>query len=1052
MNQECKNRYQAPIVASRHILYDWNSETNEVVYGGSLKETLGYTMEEMDGGLCRWMELIHPEERDYFSQSVKHLITKKQLTHLEYRVRKKDGEYIIVQDNGHFITDAEGKVIQMLGFVEDITERKHAEEKLRESEAKWRSLTENSPDNIMTVDANGTIQFINRAVERISGEADVLGTSVYEYVPPEHSDIVRNALGRVFSTGLVESYQTSVKNLDGSIVGWYETHVGPVFDGDTIIAATLTSHDITERKRTDEALQESEERFRNLMEYVPGVSIQGYTVDGKVVYWNKASEEVYGYTSEEALGRNLSDLIIPDNLKPLFEKALKAGREVQKSGKFLPAGELELLHKKGHLVPVYSIHTAVCLKDKPPLLFCIDVDLSERKQAEEKLRRLAMIAEQAGEGIATADLNGNLQFVNEAWARMHGYETTDELIGKHLSIFHTQEQIKADVIPFNEEVKRSGYCTGEVGHVRKDGTTFLTQMITTMFNGDQGEPIGFIGFTTDITERKRAEEELKRAKREAEAATVAKSEFLANMSHEIRTPMNAIIGFSDLLADEDLTDKQKRTVNTLRDSAKTLLDLINDILDYSKIEAKQFDIEIIECSLGRILGFIESIMKLHAEKKHLDFKIVENNGLPERIRTDPTRLRQCLINLVNNAVKFTKKGHVYLNISLEDRNNQPYIRFDVEDTGIGIPEDKQEVIFESFTQADGDKTRKYAGTGLGLTITKRLSELLGGELTVTSEVGKGSIFSFVIPAGLDVMKQSPLNIHSFHTDPGKKKTGQTEFSGHILVAEDARTNQVLIKSLLKRLGLKVTIAEDGNEVVQKALSKQFDLIFMDIEMPNMSGYEATKVIRKEGVKTPIIALTAYAMKGDDERCFAAGCDDYISKPIENEKLLQILSKYLSEGNRDISWRIDSVKSEVEQLNQLCSDTTPSDTIPTESADEQYGESPVDFSIIKKIYDNEEILKETVKVFLEDAPEAIELLAEAIAAKDCSNVKLHAHKLKGLARHVAARKLTDMLFYLETKGREENLEGSEALFADVQTEFDKLKSFLSRPNWTKTVNQ
>jgi CheY-like chemotaxis protein/HPt (histidine-containing phosphotransfer) domain-containing protein len=297
-----------------------------------------------------------------------------------------------------------------------------------------------------------------------------------------------------------------------------------------------------------------------------------------------------------------------------------------------------------------------------------------------------------------------------------------------------------------------------------------------------------------------------------------------------------------------------------------------------------------------------------------------------------------------------------------------------------------------------------------------------------------------------------LDLHAVHKASGKTEAGQPEFSGHVLVAEDARTNQVLIKSLLKRVGLQVTVAKDGNEAVQKALATQFDLIFMDIEMPNMNGYEATKALRKEGLRTPIIALTAYAMKGDDEKCFAAGCDDYISKPIEHNKLLQILDKYLSAGNGDMRQRIDSVKSDVEQLNQLCSDTASSDTKEPESSDEQYGELPVDFATIKKIYDDEDVLKEVVKVFLEEAPQTIELLAKAIEAKDSKNVKVYAHKLKGLARHVAARKLSDMLYHLETKGREGFLEGSEALFADIQEEFDKLKSFLSQPNWTESAEQ
>jgi len=248
----------------------------------------------------------------------------------------------------------------------------------------------------------------------------------------------------------------------------------------------------------------------------------------------------------------------------------------------------------------------------------------------------------------------------------------------------------------------------------------------------------------------------------------------------------------------------------------------------------------------------------------------------------------------------------------------------------------------------------------------------------------------------------------------------------------------------------IGIARDGIEAIDKVASLQPDIVTMDIEMPSMNGYEATKAIRKEGLKTPIIALTAYAMKGDDEECFAAGCDDYISKPIENEKLLNILNQYLSERNRDMNQRIESVKSDVEQLNDLCSETASSDTTRTEPGDEQYGEVPVDLGIIQKIYVDKDVLKEAVKIVLKDAPQTIELLAQAIGAKDSKNIKVYAHKLKGSARHVAARKLSDMLFNLETKGRDGELEGSEALFTDIQSEFDRLISFLSEPNWMDTA--
>ena len=380
---------------------------------------------------------------------------------------------------------------------------------------------------------------------------------------------------------------------------------------------------------------------------------------------------------------------------------------------------------------------------------------------------------------------------------------------------------------------------------------------------------------------------------EAEMANISKSQFLANMSHEIRTPMNGIIGFSDILAEEELSEEQMEYIEIIRNSGQTLLNLINDILDLSKIEAGKIDVELIDCSLNEITNFIQPLMESKASEKGVEFKVVTSNDLPSQICTDPTRLKQCLINLANNAIKFTEQGHVYVNVSLQENNHKPFIQFDVEDTGIGISAEKQESIFEPFTQADGSTTRKFGGTGLGLTITKQLAELMGGTLTLTSEEGKGSVFSLLIPAGVDVENQQDLDI----SDPSDNSditqdTENADFSGNILVAEDDRTNQMLITTLLEKIGFKTTLAENGNIAVEKAMSHEFDMIFMDMQMPNMNGYEATQALRDEGFSTPIIALTANAMKSDKDKCIEAGCDDYLSKPIAQEELRRILKKFV----------------------------------------------------------------------------------------------------------------------------------------------------------------
>lgn len=413
------------------------------------------------------------------------------------------------------------------------------------------------------------------------------------------------------------------------------------------------------------------------------------------------------------------------------------------------------------------------------------------------------------------------------------------------------------------------------------------------------------GLETRVKERTaelvRANRELKNSveranllAREALEANEAKSQFLANMSHEIRTPMNGILGFTDVLVGEDMDEEHKKYITIIRDCGRELLVLLNDILDFSKIEANKLEMEITSCSLAELLNSVESLMRPKAVEKGLELRVVESPGLPGQIRTDLVRLRQCLMNLVGNAIKFTEKGHVHIIASIHEENEQAYMHFDIEDTGIGIPKDKLGMIFEEFTQADGSHTRKYGGSGLGLTITKRLAEILGGRLTVTSIEGQGSTFSLVFPVGVGAASEGFLDRHNLADElrSDRNESAEAIFSGQVLVAEDSITNQKLIELLLKRMGFEVTIVEDGSQAVEAARSRDFDMIFMDMQMPNMNGYEATKALRSEGLATPIVALTANVMKGDDKKCFAVGCDEFIGKPLDRKRVLDVIGKYL----------------------------------------------------------------------------------------------------------------------------------------------------------------
>jgi len=403
-----------------------------------------------------------------------------------------------------------------------------------------------------------------------------------------------------------------------------------------------------------------------------------------------------------------------------------------------------------------------------------------------------------------------------------------------------------------------------------------------------------------ISECQQTEANAKILAHEAIAANRAKSEFLANMSHELRTPMNAIMGFSQVLSEENMKEEHKTYIDMIERSGKSLLELINDILDYSKIESGKLEIEIRDCRIGDMIADVESMLRPSAIQKRIGFEVLQCDPVPETIRTDSLRLRQCLVNLVSNAIKFTEEGHVYVNITTPRYDDTLYIRFDVEDTGIGIPGEKISTIFDSFTQADSATTRKYGGTGLGLSITQRLVELMGGHISVDSVEGAGSVFTIEVPTGVQWPDTGKPDWNKYLTidqinevDTTEIEKGSAMYAGKILVAEDNPSNQKLIGILLQKMGLEVTLADDGIEAIKKCEAETFDIILMDMQMPNMNGYDAVRHLRSQGVKTPIIAVTANAMTGDEKKCLDAGCDGYLSKPIDRNKLDALIGQHLS---------------------------------------------------------------------------------------------------------------------------------------------------------------
>ncbi|MGE0606979.1 MAG: PAS domain-containing protein [Pirellulales bacterium] len=1071
-------------------------------------------------------------------------------------------------------------------FMRDISESRKVQRALRDSEALYHSLVEHLPVSIYRKDSRGTFTFGNASYCAGLGRkpAAILGKTDFDLFPKELAHKYRDDDRNVLDTGEVFEAVEEHFRPDGE-KRFVHVLKAPVRDSHGKIVGTQGLFwDITSRIRAEQALRESEQRLQSVLDNTTAV-VYLKNREGQYLGANRSFQQLFKLESHQILGKTDFE-VFPQELAQAFRdndlKVMAAEGPLQFEEQAPDADD--------------GLHTYVSIK--VPLrddagevygICGISTDITSRKRAEEETQRLTKFLDSIVKNLPIMLFVKDAQELrferfNKAGEEVLGV-TQDQVLGKNDFDLFPQELAERYVAKDREVLERCSLIdVREESIVTPRGERVLhTRKIPIL--DDAGRPTHLLGISEDITEAKRREVELRAAKEAAEAASRAKSAFLANMSHEIRTPLTGVIGMSDLLLDTPLTQQQREYSEMIRNSGHQLLGVIGDVLDFSKIEAGKMDLDCRPFRARDGLGDTMRALSLRAKSKSLELVCHVRSDVPEWIIGDDARLRQIVINLVGNALKFTQQGEIVLTVEVESLDaNRVMLHFIVADTGIGIPQEKQLLIFQAFEQADTSTTRRYGGTGLGLTISSRLVEMMGGRLWVESEVGQGSQFHFTaefdLPAqaiadkspaepahlhGLSVLvvddnatnrmlltellskwqmrsvaveggqpaleelrraaaagrpfslvlldAQMPdqdgfclaekiqaepdlvqgsimmltssdqsgdiarcreLGIAAYLTKPIKQSelfdailnvigaanaaptiaaeadatqpdTGPTL---RILLVEDSPVNQVLALAVLDKRGHQAVLAENGRQALEAVDREPFDLILMDVQMPEMDGFEATAAIRRrekdKPFRTPIVAMTAHAIKGDRERCLAAGMDSYLAKPVHPTELFATMRQMVrrptvleraADGNTQPPATTDNAPSAAND-----SSDTPGNS-PTNTAETvrpSQGDSPSDNGglvhckeLLSRLSGDRAAVQMLARTFTAEINTLLPAMRRALAEQDIPVFRRSAHTLKGSANIFAIQELAAVAQKLETIAKGGSLDGAEEPFAQLQ---------------------